>query len=121
MAIQPLINKFRARINNDKSNMKTFINLVKSVVAASSQHATCCVTAAELDPERREGMTSLRGACCSQGCSRVTVIATTVRICIESCHECTFFLGVNRPPLLVGANRFVQVTTLLPLAVGAFS
>ena len=33
MAIQPLINKFRARINNDKSNMKTFINLVKSVAS----------------------------------------------------------------------------------------
>lgn len=33
MAIQPLINKFRARINNDKSNMKTFIDLVRSVAA----------------------------------------------------------------------------------------
>ena len=33
-----------------------------------------------------------------QGCTRVTVIATAVRVCIESCHECTFYLGVNRAP-----------------------
>ena len=45
-----------------------------------------------------------------QGCTRVTVIATAVRVCIESCHECTFYLGVNRPPLLVGLNRFIQVS-----------
>ena len=49
-----------------------------------------------------------------QGCTRVTVIATAVRVCIESCHECTFYLGVNRPPLLVGVNRFIQVGMLTP-------
>ena len=43
----------------------------------------------------------------------MTVIATAVRVCIESCHECTFYLGVNRPPLLVGLNRFIQVSPRL--------
>ena len=33
MTIQPLINKFRARINNDKSNMQTFIKLVRAVAS----------------------------------------------------------------------------------------
>ena len=44
-----------------------------------------------------------------EGCTRITVIAASVRVCISSCHECTFHLGVNRPPLLIGLNRFIQV------------
>ena len=54
-----------------------------------------------------------------QGCTRVTVIATAVRVCIESCHECTFYLGVNRPPLLVGLNRFIQVRSTQVARMGA--
>lgn len=42
-------------------------------------------------------------------CERLQLIAGCVRICISSCHDCVFYLGVNRPPLLLGDNRFVQV------------
>ncbi|KAK9810967.1 hypothetical protein WJX73_001581 [Symbiochloris irregularis] len=44
-----------------------------------------------------------------EGCTKVTLICAAVRVCISSCHECTFYLGVNRPPLLIGLNRFVQL------------
>ncbi len=43
-------------------------------------------------------------------CERLQLIAGCVRICISSCHDCVFYLGVNRPPLMLGDNRFVQVT-----------
>ena len=42
-------------------------------------------------------------------CERVQLVAAAVRICIASCHDCVFYLGVNRPPLLLGDNRFLQV------------
>jgi hypothetical protein len=42
-------------------------------------------------------------------CERLQLIAASVRICISSCHDCIFYLGVNRPPLLIGDNRFIQV------------
>lgn len=42
-------------------------------------------------------------------CERLTLIAASVRICINSCHESTFYLGVNRQPLLIGDNRVLQV------------
>ena len=52
-------------------------------------------------------------------CERLHLIAACVRICISSCHDCVFYLGVNRPPLLLGDNRFVQVgcTACSPLVV----
>ncbi|EOA26814.1 hypothetical protein CARUB_v10022907mg [Capsella rubella] len=42
-------------------------------------------------------------------CERVHVIASTKRICISSCRECVFFLGVNQRPLIVGDNHKLQV------------
>ncbi|DBB07821.1 TPA: hypothetical protein ACH3X3_009230 [Trebouxia sp. C0006] len=42
-------------------------------------------------------------------CERLQLIAGCVRICISSCHDCIFYLGVNRPPLMLGDNRFVQL------------
>ena len=52
-----------------------------------------------------------------EGCTKVTLIAASVRVCISSCHECTFYLGVNRPPLLIGLNRFVQVCCMSCISV----
>ena len=46
-------------------------------------------------------------------CERLQLIAGCVRVCISSCHESVFYLGVNRPPLLLGDNRFVQVWSAL--------
>lgn len=43
-------------------------------------------------------------------CERVQLVASAVRLSIASCHDCVFYLGVNRPPLLLGDNRFLQVT-----------
>ncbi|KAL3534257.1 hypothetical protein ACH5RR_002718 [Cinchona calisaya] len=42
-------------------------------------------------------------------CERVHVIAAAKRICIASCRECVFFLGVNQQPLIVGDNHKLQV------------
>ena len=42
-------------------------------------------------------------------CERLQLVAAAVRILITSCHDCVFYLGVNRPPLLLGDNRFLQV------------
>ena len=42
-------------------------------------------------------------------CERLQLVAATTRICIATCHDCVFYLGVNRPPLLIGDNRFLQV------------
>ena len=42
-------------------------------------------------------------------CERLHLIAGCARICISSCHESVFYLGVNQPPLMLGDNRFVQV------------
>lgn len=46
-------------------------------------------------------------------CERVQLVSSAVRLSIASCHDCVFYLGVNRPPLLLGDNRFLQVS--LPL------
>ena len=51
-------------------------------------------------------------------CERVQLVAAAVRICIASCHDCVFYLGVNRPPLLLGDNRFLQVMAGAPPARG---
>uniref|UniRef100_A0A2P2MPN5 TBCC domain-containing protein 1 n=2 Tax=Rhizophora mucronata TaxID=61149 RepID=A0A2P2MPN5_RHIMU len=42
-------------------------------------------------------------------CERVHVIAAAKRVCIASCWECVFFLGVNQQPLIVGDNHKIQV------------
>ncbi|KAK3405582.1 hypothetical protein EUGRSUZ_K01823 [Eucalyptus grandis] len=42
-------------------------------------------------------------------CERVHVIAAAKRVCIASCRECVFFLGVNQRPLIVGDNHKLQV------------
>ncbi|EIE26747.1 TBCC-domain-containing protein [Coccomyxa subellipsoidea C-169] len=42
-------------------------------------------------------------------CERVQLVASAVRLSIASCHDCVFYLGVNRPPLLLGDNRFLQM------------
>lgn len=44
-------------------------------------------------------------------CERLQLVAATTRICIATCHDCVFYLGVNRPPLLIGDNRFLQART----------
>ena len=49
-------------------------------------------------------------------CERLQLVAAATRICIATCHDCVFYLGVNRPPLLIGDNRFLQARTLLMLA-----
>ncbi|CAL5225377.1 g8182 [Coccomyxa viridis] len=42
-------------------------------------------------------------------CERVQLVAAAVRLYIASCHDCVFYLGVNRAPLLLGDNRFLQM------------
>ncbi|CAL5048700.1 unnamed protein product [Urochloa decumbens] len=42
-------------------------------------------------------------------CERVQIIAASKRICIANCRECTFYLGVNHQPLIVGDNHKLQV------------
>lgn len=42
-------------------------------------------------------------------CERVHVISAARRVCIASCRECVFFLGVNQRPLIVGDNHKLQV------------
>jgi len=42
-------------------------------------------------------------------CERVQIIAASKRICIANCRECTFYLGVNNQPLIVGDNHKLQV------------
>ncbi|KAJ8448512.1 hypothetical protein Cgig2_012156 [Carnegiea gigantea] len=42
-------------------------------------------------------------------CERVHVISAAKRVCIASCRECVFFLGVNQRPLMVGDNHKLQV------------
>jgi len=47
-------------------------------------------------------------------CERLQLVAAATRICIATCHDCVFYVGVNRPPLLIGDNRFLQARTPLP-------
>ncbi len=42
-------------------------------------------------------------------CERVQLITAAARLVVSSCHDCIFYLGVNRAPLLTGDNRFIQV------------
>lgn len=42
-------------------------------------------------------------------CERVHVISAAKRVCIASCRECVFFLGVSQRPLMVGDNHKLQV------------
>ena len=44
-----------------------------------------------------------------EGCSRVTVISGCGRAVLSSCHDSTFHLGVNTPPLLLGDERSLQL------------
>ncbi|KAL5719653.1 hypothetical protein ACHQM5_012406 [Ranunculus cassubicifolius] len=42
-------------------------------------------------------------------CERVHVVTASKRICIANCRECTFYLGVNQRPLILGDNHKLQV------------
>mmetsp|Transcript_707 Transcript_707/g.2084 ORF Transcript_707/g.2084 Transcript_707/m.2084 type:complete len:651 (+) Transcript_707:360-2312(+) len=42
-------------------------------------------------------------------CERVQLICAAARIIISSCHDCILHLAVNRAPLLIGDNRFLQL------------
>jgi hypothetical protein len=42
-------------------------------------------------------------------CDKVTIIAAGNRMLVSSCHDCSLFLGVLRPPLLMGDNRFLRL------------
>ena len=42
-------------------------------------------------------------------CEGVQLIAAAARIIVSSCHDCILHLGINRAPLLIGDNRFLQV------------
>ena len=50
-------------------------------------------------------------------CERVQLVAAAVRLYIASCHDCVFYLGVNRAPLLLGDNRFLQVCSAADAAL----
>ncbi|XP_078432334.1 uncharacterized protein LOC144703911 [Wolffia australiana] len=53
-------------------------------------------------------------------CERVQVIAATSRICIATCRECSFFLGVTQRPLILGDNHKLKVApynTFYPLLI----
>ncbi|MEW5320107.1 MAG: hypothetical protein WDW38_011206 [Sanguina aurantia] len=45
-------------------------------------------------------------------CDRVQLHVAANRILISSCHECVLYLGVGRPPCLVGDNRFLRLAPL---------
>ena len=53
------------------------------------------------------------GACAralrAEQCERVTVIAASRRFVAKMCHECTFHLGVEKPPAFLGENRGCHV------------
>jgi Tubulin binding cofactor C len=42
-------------------------------------------------------------------CERVQVVVAAQHVVINTCHDCIFYLAVNRPPVLLGDNRFVQL------------
>lgn len=42
-------------------------------------------------------------------CERVQVVAATASAAVNTCHDCILYLGTNRPPVLLGDNRFVQL------------
>ena len=45
--------------------------------------------------------------CCLRldGCTRCTVIAATRLLHLRGCHDCTLYVAVNQPPVLLGENR----------------
>ena len=47
-------------------------------------------------------------------CERVQLICAAARIIVSSCHDCILHLAVNRAPLLIGDNRFLQVRHAVP-------
>ncbi len=42
-------------------------------------------------------------------CERLQVVAVTSHTVINTCHDCIVYAASNRPPLIVGDNRFVQL------------
>lgn len=42
-------------------------------------------------------------------CERVQLTVSSVRICINSCRECLFYLGVNQKPIILGENHNLQL------------
>ena len=37
------------------------------------------------------------------------VVVAARCVAVNTCHDCILYLGVNRPPVLLGDNRFVQL------------
>jgi hypothetical protein len=42
-------------------------------------------------------------------CERLQMVSVASHIVINTCHDCIVYAASNRPPLLVGDNRFVQL------------
>jgi len=42
-------------------------------------------------------------------CEKLQLFVACRRAMISTCHDCTFHLAVNRPPCLIGDNRFIQL------------
>ena len=40
---------------------------------------------------------------------RLQVIAVTLHVVVHTCHDCIIYVATNRPPLMLGDNRFVQL------------
>lgn len=44
-----------------------------------------------------------------QRSEKLQVIAVTSHLVVNTCHDCIFYVATNRPPLLLGDNRFIQL------------
>ena len=42
-------------------------------------------------------------------CERVTLVAASRRVVVDSAHDCALALGVNRPPVILGSSRGVTL------------
>ncbi|GAX83934.1 hypothetical protein CEUSTIGMA_g11358.t1 [Chlamydomonas eustigma] len=42
-------------------------------------------------------------------CDKLQVIAACNRMLASSCHDCSLYLGIQRPPVLMGDNRFLRL------------
>ena len=42
-------------------------------------------------------------------CERVQLVVAAQRVVVNTCHDCILYLAVNRAPVLLGDNRFVQL------------
>ena len=42
-------------------------------------------------------------------CERLQVVSVSSHIVVNTCHDCILYTATNRPPLIVGDNRFVQL------------